>query len=94
MVPDSSILAEKIATYCVAIATVFFSHVNISCFRAKADLVFHWCLFNKYRILHGILEIRNFSNARREISHLACGHVISSMCNKHTEIYTHLKTMS
>ena len=33
----------------VAIATVIFSHVKISSFRAKAHLVFHWGLYNKYR---------------------------------------------
>ena len=26
---------------------VIFSHVKISSFRAKAHLVFHWCLYNK-----------------------------------------------
>ena len=30
-----------------AIPTVIFSHVKISSFRAKAHLVFHWCLYNK-----------------------------------------------
>ena len=34
----------KGAIYYVAIATVLFSHVKISCFHAKAHLVFHWCL--------------------------------------------------
>ena len=42
------------AIYYVAIATVIFSRENnmlfscvkISCFRAKAHLVFHWCLYN------------------------------------------------
>ena len=34
------------AMYHVAIATVLFSHVKISCFRAKAHLVFHWYLYN------------------------------------------------
>ena len=33
--------------YYVAIETVIFSHVKISRFRAKAHLVFHWCLYNK-----------------------------------------------
>ena len=33
--------------YYVAIAMVIFSHVKISCFHAKAQLVFHWCLYNK-----------------------------------------------
>ena len=28
---------------------MLFSHVKISCFRAKAYLVFHWYLYNKYR---------------------------------------------
>ena len=33
--------------YYVATATVIFSRVKISSFRAKAHLVFHWCLYNK-----------------------------------------------
>ena len=37
----------KGAIYYVAIAKVIFSHVKISSFRAKAHLVFHWCLYNK-----------------------------------------------
>ena len=37
----------KGAIYYEAIATVIFSHVKISSFRAKAHLVFHWCLYNK-----------------------------------------------
>ena len=37
------------AMYHVAIATVLFSHVKISYFHAKAHLVFHWCLYNKYK---------------------------------------------
>ena len=27
---------------------MLFSHVRISSFRAKAHLVFHWCLYNKH----------------------------------------------
>ena len=35
----------KGAAYYVAIKQkVIFSHVKISCFRAKAHLVLHWCL--------------------------------------------------
>ena len=36
---------------------MIFSHVKISSFRAKAHLVFHWCLYNKsgYQILDGCL---------------------------------------
>ena len=42
----------KGAIYYVAIATVIFSHVKISSFRAKAQLVFiNWCLYNKLWIL-------------------------------------------
>ena len=37
----------KGAIYYVAIAKVIFSRVKISCFRAKAHLVFHWCLYYK-----------------------------------------------
>ena len=41
----------KGAIYYVAIATVIFSHVisrvKISCFCAKAHLVFHWCLYDE-----------------------------------------------
>ena len=38
---------------------MLFSHVKISCFRAKAHLVFHWCLNNKkfyqlHRLIHTI----------------------------------------
>ena len=37
----------KGAMYYVAIATVIFSHVKISCFYVKAHLVFHWLLQNE-----------------------------------------------
>ena len=30
---------------------ILFSHVKISSFRAKAHLVFHWCLYNKGKYL-------------------------------------------
>ena len=36
----------KGAVYYEAIAMGIFSHVKISSFRAKAHLVFHWCLYN------------------------------------------------
>ena len=36
------LFAVKSAIYYVAIATVIFSRVKISCFRGKAHLVFHW----------------------------------------------------
>ena len=31
---------------------MLFSRVKISCFRAKAHLVFHWCLYNKKQYFH------------------------------------------
>ena len=49
--------------------TCFFSLVKMSCFRAKAPLVFHWCLYNKAQFIakcdrqllhiasHGLLKI-------------------------------------
>ena len=40
-------VAAKGVMYHVAIATVIFSHVKITCFRAKAHLVFHWYFYNK-----------------------------------------------
>ena len=32
------------------IVTAIFPHVKISSFRAKAHLVFHWCLYNKQQL--------------------------------------------
>ena len=49
---------SKGAIYYVAIATVIFSHVTCyshmwrSCFRVKAHLVFHWCLYNKKKYFY------------------------------------------
>ena len=59
--------AAKRAIYYVAIATVIFSHVKItlfshvkiSCFRAKAHLVFRWCLCN--RILYFALTLEELT---------------------------------
>ena len=36
---------------------MLFSRVKISSFRAKAHLVFHWCLCNKYLSLACIIEL-------------------------------------
>ena len=33
-----------------------FSHVKITSFRAKAHLVFYWCLYNKKNISYGSCE--------------------------------------
>ena len=52
----------KGAIYYVAIEAVLFSVVKTSSFRAKAHLVFHWCLYNKLlfsaRYLYGYLMSR------------------------------------
>ena len=39
--------AAKGVIYYVTIAMVILSHEKIPCFRSKAHLVFHWCLYNK-----------------------------------------------
>ena len=56
-----TIFGVKGAIYYVAIAKVIFSHVKIACyfhmhvkkssFRAKAHLLFHWCLYNKFKMI-------------------------------------------
>ena len=55
-----SLFTAKGAIYYATIATndlftcednMLFSHVKISCFRVKAHLVFHWCLYNKFDII-------------------------------------------
>ena len=60
----------KEAIYYVA-ATVIFSHVKISCFRAKSHLVFHWCLYNKNIYVNS----RDETNVRNErmIMHFTWG---------------------
>ena len=42
---------------------MLFSHVKISSFRAKAHLVFHWCLYNKY-IFFSFFKKLNFDTER------------------------------
>ena len=45
----------KGAVYFEAIATMIFSHVKISSFRARVHLIFHWCLYDK-TIYLGLLK--------------------------------------
>ena len=45
----------------VSIATVIFSRAKISCFHAKAHLVFHWCLCNKVSLTAVISEFQRTS---------------------------------
>ena len=42
---------------------MLFSNVKISSFRAKAHLVFHWCLHNKY-IFFSLFKKLNFDTER------------------------------
>ena len=37
---------------------MLFSHVKISSFRAKAHVVFHWCLYHEKKILSLTSELR------------------------------------
>ena len=61
---------------------MLFSLVKMSCFRAKAPLVFHWCLYNKAHFIakcdrqllhiasHGLLKIATGTvNRLKELCH-------------------------
>ena len=71
----------KVAVYNVAMATVIFLHVKISCFRAKAHLVFHWwLLITDLRRKEEILILRksrlNFRKNIRSYEGLSCSSLI------------------
>ena len=71
----------KVAVYNVAVATVIFLHVKISCFRAKAHLVFHWwLLITDLRRKEEILILRkgrlNFRKNIRSYEGLSCSSLI------------------
>ena len=71
----------KVAVYNVAMATVIFLHVKISCFRAKAHLVFHrWLLITDLRRKEEILILRkghlNFRKNIRPYEGLSCSSLI------------------
>ena len=67
----------------IAIIMVIFSHVEISCFRAKVHLVFHWCLHNKsiflnscssyFTLQHTLHQSIKLSHTKRWIS-FSSGH--------------------
>ena len=38
--------------------SLLFSHVKVSCFCAKAHLVFHWCLYNKVALDDGVILMK------------------------------------
>ena len=46
---------------------MLFSHVKISCFRAKAHLVFHWYLYNKFVYVIGLHAVQFGNNWMRKI---------------------------
>ena len=61
---------------------MLFSLVKMSCFRAEAPLVFHWCLYNKAQFIakcdrqllhiasHGLLQITTGTvNRLKELCH-------------------------
>ena len=52
--PEDFTFTTKGAIYYVTIENDLFSPAKVLCFRAKAHLVFHWCLYNesKSAILH------------------------------------------
>ena len=71
----------KVVVYNVAMATVIFLHVKISCFRAKAHLVFHWwLLITDLRRKEEILILRkgrlNFRKNIRSYEGLSCSSLI------------------
>ena len=61
-------LPAKGAIYYVAIATVIFSRVKIPCFRAKAHLVFHRCLYNKVSFRTKTVLIDHGTAAQKKVT--------------------------
>ena len=67
---------------------MLFSRVKISCFRAKAHLVFHWYLYNKFyyriskacciKILKSIKCLANVQELQQK-SHIIVGLVYNSL---------------
>ena len=48
---------------------VIFSHVKISSYRAKAHLVFHWCLYDKLLSFSVVVYVTDFHIAREGMLH-------------------------
>ena len=46
---------------------MLFSHVKISCFRAKAHLVFHWYLYNKGKSLADFHRCLIYGESQSEV---------------------------
>ena len=40
---------------------MLFSHVKVSCFCAKAHLVFYWCLYNKVALDDGVILVKTLT---------------------------------
>ena len=48
--------------------TFFFSRMKISCFRVKAHLVFHWCLYDK-RFSYHFIKMWNSDQLPEQVYH-------------------------
>ena len=70
------------AIYHVAIATVIFSLVKISCFRAKAHPVFHWCLYNNFSCT--VQSIQSQGKHFVNFNQLSCTELIIKLMNSQT----------
>ena len=60
------------------------SRVKISCFRAKAHLVFHWCLYNKmaYLVVVTCMCVCNFKiRLTFCFTQISANHCLESMCS-------------
>ena len=68
--------------YHVAIATVIFSLVKISCFRAKAHPVFHWCLYNNFSCT--VQSIQSQGKHFVNFNQLSCTELIIKLMNSQT----------
>ena len=58
---------------------MLFSRVKISCFRAKAHLVFHWCLYNKlvYDLIRFNLHYNAYNTTMKWIKKLQLFQIVN-----------------
>ena len=75
---------------------MLFSHVKISCFRAKAHLVFHWYLYNKLCLLRSslgntVLLHMLFLEYETQIGKKNLDNVFQSNCSSHAKLLTNLR---
>ena len=69
---------------------MLFSNVKISSFRAKAHLVFHWCLYNKIGYLSFKCEATKYISVmpQNEFLHFNLPDNVPTICNKYSENVT------